>query len=91
MKPDFEVVSHSPGVQWQAISEPGKQYAIVFTGTESNWVKLNLPKGKYNYQFVSPFSGKKLKSGFFTKAEKADHQLSFPSFTDLIALKITRR
>ena len=90
MKPDFEIVKHSPGVQWQAISETGKQYAIIFTGVGSDWVKLNLPKGKYNYQFISPFTGRKIKSGFFNNDKAGEKKLYFPQFSGLIALKIVR-
>ena len=90
MQPDFNVVKHSPGVQWQAISEPGKQYAIVFTGTMTDWVKLNIPKGKYNYEFVSPFTGGTLKDGFFTSNREGVVKLEFPQFDHLVALRIVK-
>ena len=91
MKPDCNVVLHSPGVEWQAISETGEQYAIVFTGVESGWVKLSLPRGTYDYQFISPFTGEKLKSGFFRHGKNDEVKLSFPQFTELIALSIKKR
>ncbi len=90
MKPDFEIVYHSPGLQWQAISEPGKQYAVVFTGVASDWIKLNLPRGRFKYEFVSPFTGEKLKSGFFTNDKKGEVKLSLPKFEHLVALKIVK-
>lgn len=88
LKPDFTTVAHSPGAQVQCISEPGKQYAMVFTGVPGNWVKLDLPKGKYSYEFVCPFTGKALKKGFFTHEINDLKELGMPSFGELVALKI---
>jgi len=90
MKPDFHTVYHAPGVQVQSISEPGKQYAMILTGVQSKWIKLNLPKGKYNYEFVSPYSGKFLKKGFFKHRKNAIKVLNLPEFDKMVALKITR-
>jgi len=90
MKPDFDVVVHSPGLQVQAISEPGKQYAMVFTGQPAEWIKLNLPKGKYNFEFISPFDGRTLKKGFFTQKKNGVIELKIPEFHELVALKIVK-
>ena len=90
MQPDFNVVAHSPGVQVQSISQPGVQYAMVFTGISSNSVKLNLPKGKYNFEFVSPYSGKKLKNGFFKQRKSGIYELNLPEFGEMVALKIVK-
>jgi hypothetical protein len=90
MKPDFSTVVHVPGMQVQAISQPGFQYAIAFTGVASKSVKLNLPKGKYTFEFVSPYSGKTLKKGFFTKTKKGFYELKMPGFGEMVALKIVR-
>lgn len=57
MAPDRNVVFHSPGMEWQAISETGKQYAIVFSGKSSEHITFNLPKGKYMVEFVVPWTG----------------------------------
>ena len=91
MEPDFDVVEHSPGLEWQAISEPGKQYAIVFNGPTADWLKLQLPRGRYNYQFTSPASGLKLKSGFITVDKTGKIIISFPEFREMIVLKIERK
>ena len=88
MKPDFQVVVHSPGSEVQAISQPGSQYAIFFTGNATKWVKLNLPKGKYNFEFVSPYTGKPIKKGFFSHTGKDIYELKLPEFGEMIALKI---
>ena len=90
MQPDFSVVVHAPGVQVQAISQPGVQYAMVFTGVASKWVKLNLPKGKYHFEFISPFTGKTLKTGFFKQKKDGIYELDLPDFGEMVALKITK-
>ena len=90
MQPDFDVVAHSPGMQVQAISEHGKQYAMVFTGVSTKSVKLKLPKGKFNFEFVSPYSGKTLKKGFFTQKKSGIYELKMPEFGEMVALKITK-
>jgi len=90
MKPDFDVVYHSPGSQVQAISQPGKQYAMVFTGVASKWVKLNLPKGKYNFGFVSPYSGTTLVKGFIDQKKSGIYELEKPEFGEMVALKIVK-
>lgn len=57
MGPDVNIVFHSPGLEWQAMSEPGKQYAIVFSGNSSTHITLSLPKGKYLAEFSDPWTG----------------------------------
>jgi hypothetical protein len=89
MAPDFSVVHHAPGSEWHAISEPGKQYAIVFSGEGCKSVKLNLPKGRFNYVFISPITGQKLKSGYFDHSGKGVKDLTLPEWSELVGLKIT--
>ena len=88
MKPDFNVVVHSPGSEVQAMSQPGNQYAMVLTGNDTKWVKLNLPKGKYNFEFISPYTGRALKKGFFKQAKSGIYELKLPDFGEMVALKI---
>lgn len=90
MQPDFDVVAHSPGMQFQAISKHGKQYAMVFTGVAAKSIKLNLPKGKYNFELVSPHSGRTLKKGFFKQNKNGIYEMKMPEFAEMIALKITK-
>jgi hypothetical protein len=90
MAPDFNVVFHAPGVEFHAISQPGFQYAMVFTGVASKWVKLNLPKGKYNFEFVSPFSGKTLNKGFFKQKKSGIYEMKMPEFGEMVVLKIKK-
>ena len=88
MKPDFNVVVHSPGSEVQAMSQPGNQYAMVFTGNDTKWAKLNLPKGKYNFEFISPYTGRALKKGFFNQMKTGIYEMKMPEFGEIVALKI---
>ena len=90
MKPDFDIVYHSPGLDWQALSEKGKQYAIFFTGKRISPVKLVLPKGSYFYTFTSPFTGKILTTGLIT-VKAIPYEMNLPEFQEMTALKITAR
>lgn len=90
MAPDYNVISHAPGVEVQAISQPGSQYAMVFTGVASDFVKLNLPKGKYNFEFVSPYTGQTIKTGSFKQKRNNIYELKMPEFGEMIALKIVK-
>ncbi len=88
MKPDFTVVAHAPGLEWHAISEPGEQYAIIFSGISGEWIRLDLPKDNYFYEFVNPFDGKVLKKGRVSGKRRETVQLELPAFDGLVALKI---
>jgi hypothetical protein len=90
MRPDFNVVTHAPGMEWQAISEPPKQYAIVFTGNPGQ-VKLNMPWGRYTFEIISPFTGKELKSGFFTNKTEGEIELALPQFQEMVVLKMVQQ
>lgn len=90
MQPDFLVIKHAPGVEVHAISEPGKQYVMIFTGSASDWIKLDLPKDKFHFEFIDPFTGKKLKNGFFTHKKGGIKSITMPGFDEIIALKITK-
>lgn len=57
MSPEYHMVSHAPGLEWHGISEPGRQYALVFSGKSPSHLTLNLPKGKYSVDFVDPWTG----------------------------------
>ncbi len=90
MTPDFSIVHHAPGVEVQCISEPGKQYAMVLTGVYGKVLKLNMPKGKYSYSFVSPYTGAELAEGEFKSAKKEVTALKVPQFETMVALKIKK-
>ncbi len=88
MKPDRNLVHHSPGAEWQALSDPGKQYAIIFSGVATDWVQLHLPAGRYQYEFINPFTGQILKNGSLALEHTGISQLDLPEYDELVALKI---
>ena len=90
MKPDFEVVRHAPGLQAHAISEPGKQYAIVFCGLTGKPVQVNLQKGKYHYEIYCPFTGEILGIGSVKLKSNGIQEISLPKNRIMTALKITK-
>lgn len=90
MAPDHQVVYHAPGAEVQCISEPGKQYAMVLSGEHSSDLKLNLPKGKYKYEFVCPYSQQILSKGNFKNGNKEIAVLPVPRFEGMVGLKILK-
>lgn len=89
MAPDFKVVAHSPGLEPFALSEEGKQYAIYLNGRPSSWIKLKLPEGKYQVEFVSPITGKQLKT-ISINVQQKPYQLDLPAFEEMLAIKIVK-
>jgi len=63
---------------------------MVFTGVASKWIKLNLPKGKYNFEFVSPYSGTTIKNGFFKQKKSGIYEMQMPEFGEMVVLKILK-
>ncbi|MCR9293676.1 MAG: hypothetical protein NXI32_13210 [bacterium] len=63
MGPDRSSVVHAPGFDSQAISQPGRQYAVFLHGPGGEWVEVSLPAGKYEFQFVSIEESRELASG----------------------------
>ena len=90
MQPDLDCIYHAPGLEWNGISEKGQQYALILHGNPIGWIKLNLPRGKYRYEWVSPFSGEIVKRGEFVVKNSATIKLTLPEFDDMIAVKIVR-
>lgn len=88
MQPDFNVVNLSPGMQWQAISEPGEQYAIFLSGIPIKWIELNLLKGNYIYEFISPYTGEVIDKGKIAIKDSNAFRLDLPTFDGMVALKI---
>ena len=90
MRPDFQVLEHAPGMECQALSEPGRQYALILTGKSGDWIKLNLPRGRFNYEVISPFTGKVLSRGELRQKNEGSVQVPIPAGEELLALKIIR-
>ena len=87
MKPDRQLVNHAPGLEWQALVETGKQYAIFFSGVATDWVKLNLPRGSFRYEFYNPYNGKTVQSGTISSDGKLT-KVDLPEFEYMIAVRI---
>jgi hypothetical protein len=73
----------------RVLSEPGKQYAVYFFGGESAKPLLAIPTGKYHAEWLSPVTGKVLKSEAIT-AKEIPVELSSPKFNPDIVLRIKR-
>ncbi len=89
MKPDYEVVVRSPGVVVRALSEKGKQYAIYISNGTACELALDLPKGRYQVEWISTLNGSILKQQK-VKTRGGQIVLSSPSFSEDIALRIIR-
>jgi len=63
---------------------------MVLTGEATRWVKLNLPKGKYRFEIISPYNGQPLKKGFFTHDKSGIKELTLPQFGEMAALKLVK-
>ena len=91
MKPDDALVKRGlPGnSRARVLSEPGKQYAAYFFGGESAKPLLAMPAGEYYAEWLSPVTGKVLKSETITsKASPVD--LTSPKFNPDIVLRMKR-
>jgi hypothetical protein len=88
MTPGRGFVNVAPGVTVQALSWPGQQYALYLSGTGPSELRLVLPPGRYQVEWLSPESGSSLKT------DAIDHnggeaRVTSPPFAEDIALRIT--
>lgn len=88
MQPDHTVVYHAPGLDVQALSEEGKQYALALHGHSMGWVKLQLPEGEYSWTATSPFTGEEVGQGSFQLSTEGIHKLDLPAFSEMMGLKV---
>ena len=91
MKPDEAFVKSGLPARGRArvLSEPGKQYAVYFFGGPSAKPSLALPAGKYQAEWLSPITGKVLKSEAVT-GKATPVELASPKFDPDITLRIQR-
>jgi hypothetical protein len=89
MKPDESLVKGGlpPKGRARVLSEPGKQYALYFFGGKSAKPKLALPKGTYTAEWISPLTGRVLKSES-TMSTGSPIELHSPDFDPDVALRI---
>ena len=90
MKPDYEVIVQAPGAFGRALSEPGRQYAIYLKDGKQCNLKLNIPRGRYHFEWISTGDGSFLRSGEL-KCKSGMIILESPVYKDDIALKIIRK
>jgi hypothetical protein len=91
MKPDGVVLKGGLPAKGRArvLSEPGKQYAAYFVGGPSAKPLLALPVGQFRVEWISPVTGKVLKSEAVT-ATAMPVELSSPNVNPDLALRVTR-
>ncbi|MEM9722373.1 MAG: hypothetical protein AAGA10_24105 [Bacteroidota bacterium] len=90
MQPDPICVYQAPGREWHAISEKGKQYAIILSGNLGNKLQLDVSPGEYSYSILSPLTGMELKSGKLESQAGLKTQLDLPKTGELLAVRIKR-
>ncbi|MEM0926039.1 MAG: hypothetical protein AAGJ83_08380 [Planctomycetota bacterium] len=89
LAPDPTVVAHAPGLDWQASSQPGKQYSICFSGKSPGWIDLRLPPGKFNYEVMCPLRGRACGQGHVTSRSLASTvRLSVPDDLEFFAIRL---
>jgi hypothetical protein len=89
MKPDQGVLKDElpPKSRVRVLSETGKQYALnAFSGPEVK-LSLTLPVGKYKAEWISPMTGKVLRSDIVS-ASGSMTELASPKFETDIVLRI---
>jgi len=91
MKPDDGVVKGGlpPKARARVLSETGKQYGVYLHGGPEAKLSLALPDGRYKAEWVSPSSGKVLKTETVIAAG-AGTELQSPKFDADVALRVIR-
>jgi hypothetical protein len=64
-------VQHAPGVIPYAMSVPGKSYALFVqaVGVEQSELDLQVPDGRYSVEWISTFTGNKLRTEEITTSD----------------------
>jgi hypothetical protein len=89
--PDPNVVVHADGVTSHALSSTSKGiYAVYLDGNGPSRVELSLPAGAYTGEWINTVTGESTVIPAF-KTGRGAHALSSPSFTNGIALRVSRR
>src|SRR5215467_8649148 len=90
MRPDREVVQHAAGVSARVLSNPGREYAVYLDGNGPAELSLDLPKGRYAVEWISPATGQVL-HGESVRPSGGTGALVSPKFTDGVALRLARQ
>lgn len=87
MKPDTLLLGELRG---NALTEPGKQYALYFVGDGQTSLDLNVPNGKYNVMFLHPRNGKYEKAK--TVVSNGNRlSLKLPAYKEDLAIKMIKQ
>jgi len=89
LRPDRDFVRSSPGVVTRVLSHPGRAYAVYMEGRFPTELKLDLPAGTWQIEWLNPADGS------VSKSEPLSHPsspclLTSPSFEESAALRIAR-
>jgi len=89
LRPDRGVVRHAAGLYARVLSAPGSVYAAYLDGAGPAVIRLDLPAGAYNGDWID------IETGRVAKTEKLRHRggaltLRTPAFQDGIALRLNR-
>jgi hypothetical protein len=89
MQPDTKVIQSGlpPKGRARALSEPGRQYAIYLFGGGSARLELDLPKGAYKAEWVSPKTGKVDQAEDFTHPG-GRRVIASPEYSEDISLRV---
>lgn len=87
MRPDSLLVDGAEGLRYNALTEPGKQYAMYVIGNMQAQLTLNVQDGRYKVQWLDPVTGKYSQAEMKT-AKNNKLVLVVPKHDADIALKI---
>jgi hypothetical protein len=92
MKPDLAVIRGGLPAKAKAYAlvEPGKQYAVYLFGGPQTTLRLDLPAGDYQVEWLNPVTGR-VDQKADLKHAGGEAVLKSPEFDPDIALKIRRR
>ena len=94
----FDFIKMSPGntgiykifpenARMDALTEPGKQYAVYLFGGTQTRLELMLPAGTYKIEWMNPLTGKTMAKQFL-KHSGSKFTIASPTYTQDIALSI---
>lgn len=89
MKPDSTIIVQQPPLSnVQVLAESGKQYAIYVFGKGPLSMKLSIPSGDYNLEFMNPVDGHTEKQSIHSNGAI---DLTTPGYAEDVAIKITAK
>jgi len=89
LRPDRDFVRSSPGVVTRVLSHPGRAYAVYLEGRFPTELKIELPSGTWQIEWLNPADGAVSKSAPLSHPG-GPCSLASPSFKESLALRIAR-